>query len=85
MRLIDADELKRSLQRAPLDPLRLSIAETFINKAETVDAVPVVRCKDCRKYDHGCCIAIRYKGDDSIIAMKPDDFCSYGEKREEKQ
>lgn len=50
-----------------------------------IDAVPVVRCKECRSYDHGCCVVKRYAGDDHIIAMKPDDFCSYGERKEDEQ
>lgn len=37
--------------------------------------VEVVRCKDCKNYDHGC---TRY---DAPIC--PDDFCSYGERKEE--
>lgn len=58
----------------------------YIVKAEpAVDAVPVVRCKDCRRCDGfprkeiepneiGICRINR-------MAVKPDDFCSYGERR----
>ena len=43
-----------------------------------VDAVPVVRCKDCKHY--GCCV-----WDDFCeihdTSMQQDDFCSYGERK----
>lgn len=39
----------------------------------TVDAVPVVRCRDCRKFKtYGC----------RMVASGYDDFCSYGERKE---
>ena len=46
----------------------------------TVDAVPVVRCKDC-KYRDGT------PGQPNILCaqMHEDDFCSYGERRAEKE
>lgn len=45
-----------------------------------VDAVPVVRCKDC-KYRDGT------PGQPNILCaqMHEDDFCSYGERRAEKE
>ena len=49
-----------------------------INNTPVVDAVEVVRCKDCRSYleeEDGWCLEM----DRSI---NPTDFCSYGEKRE---
>lgn len=55
-----------------------------IEQAPTVDAVPVVRCKDCKHYKTGVCLKIYYDGLASRYAWqerKPYDFCSYGEKR----
>ena len=55
---------------------------------EAVDAVPVVRCKDCKWFAdnnggqwYGCKMfqVVRITPED---APKPDDFCSYGEKRD---
>ena len=44
-----------------------------IEAAPTVDAVPVVRCRDCRKFKtYGC----------RMVASGYDDFCSYGERKE---
>ena len=53
--------------------------------ATTVDAVPVVRCEKCIHYEMGVCLKIYDNGAASRYAWqerKPDDFCSYGEKKE---
>ena len=44
-----------------------------IEAAPTVDAVPVVRCRDCRKFKTYDC---------RMVASGYDDFCSYGERKE---
>lgn len=55
------------------------------------DVAPVVRCKDCkhyRNYQNGLCYlhtepktnARGYSGD--AVCVEPDDFCSYGEKKD---
>lgn len=57
--------------------------EKLITTAPTVDAVEVVRCWECKCYpknfDEGtwnwCCGINNY--------TKPNDFCSYGHRREE--
>ena len=48
MRLIDADALKtiRSIQSA--DYNSIETIQHWIDNAPTIDAVPVVRCKDCK-------------------------------------
>ena len=50
-----------------------------IDNEPTVDAVPVVRCRNC-KYHSG-----RIPGQPNIICfqMHEDDFCSYGEPKED--
>ena len=53
----------------------------LIEKAPTVDAVPVVRCRECkhRKYDD--IFGMLWCNLDSCTKrVKPDGFCSYGEK-----
>lgn len=58
----------------------------LVESAPAVDAVEVVRCKDCKYYKKGSCelhsvwpdeysTGYDYRPDD-------DDFCSYGERRE---
>lgn len=54
----------------------------MINQADTVDAVPVVRCKDCKyykpdEYECGCDFA------GGLPYVKAGDFCSYGERNED--
>lgn len=91
MRLIDSDELWERLNYEPWEHNadRDEIALPIVNAAPTVDAVPVVRCKDCKWFAdnnggewYGCKMfhVVRITPED---APKPDDFCSYGERREE--
>ncbi len=77
MRLIDADALKFNFQYGYDDNGILLVpyrdAKKLIEAAKTVDAVPVVRCRDCRKFKtYGC----------RMVASGYDDFCSYGERKE---
>lgn len=99
MRLIDADQMVMdeseaymSTQGQITDDLKWLVNFVVHNKlhkliadAPTVDAVPVVRCRDCKhSYDchggltcsHGVCV-------DCIVP--PDFYCSYGERKEENQ
>ena len=51
----------------------------------TIDAVPVVRCRECKHYEMGVCLKIYDDGAASRYAWqerKPDNFCSYGERKE---
>lgn len=47
----------------------------YFDKIPVADVVEVVRCKDCRWYGQ-CFRNIRSGGN------KPDDYCSYGERKE---
>lgn len=78
MRLIDADELIEVAHRIRLDSRER--IEQMIESAPKVDAVEVVRCKDCKHYwknkpsdDVPVCLA----------SPKVDAFCSEGERRED--
>ena len=88
-RLIDADALKTKAIRC--ETFNLYDAPVFfkavgtkeIDRAPTIDAVPVVRCKDCKyrfkNNGHskaGCPII------DANIWMDGDDFCSHGERKD---
>ena len=87
-RLIDADNLdftfdRRCFSEGDTQYVRgADDAIGVVNNAPTIDAVPVVRCRECRHYDHGCCVVKRDEGDDNIIAMPPDGYCSYGQRKE---
>ena len=50
------------------------VAEVRHGRWIVTDAVPVVRCKDCKHYLGVC----SFLG----IRMNPSDFCSYGEQKE---
>ena len=66
------------------------IAKEFLDKAKappTVDAVDVVRCKDCKhriksRWHKGYQCGNEFDGMASGVELKDDDFCSYGERRE---
>ena len=86
MRLIDADALWERLDNEPWENNadRDEIALPFVNAAPTIDAEIVVRCKDCKHCDpenHHC---DHHMGTAAPLRRKPDDFCSYGERKEDK-
>lgn len=84
MRLIDADalEILEYLEEFPTGQLdkewneAVRCVNSYVANTPTIDAVPVVRCKDCRK--------LRGNGTCNVIEMicNPNDFCSYGERKE---
>ena len=47
---------------------------------QTIDAVPVVRCRDCKHLMFSDCYGECGKGHMGIVS--PNDFCSYGELKE---
>lgn len=73
MRLIDADAL---LDRIPNLYERREVSR-WVDDAPTVDAVPVVRCRDCKHHD-----GIRCFRWNSTIITGFDDFCSNGEQKD---
>ena len=85
MRLIDADralEIIRNRGIAHPNAYHLTNYATLIlQEAPTVDAVPVVRCKDCKwLYDEMgdyCCRSHR-----GLVRICENSFCSYGERKE---
>lgn len=94
--LIDAYELKREMYRKCIDTdeetekgrakwdsglwIRYKVFEDAITLAPRVDAVEVVRCKDCKHY---------WKNNPSdgvpvcLASPKDDAFCSEGERKED--
>lgn len=80
MRLIDADAAYERAQadsrRGALEDWEFDMIVNLLDSAPTVDAVPVVRCRDCR-FNSG---AKKCLNPDSFFAVpSDDDFCSYGE------
>lgn len=75
MGLIDADKLERQEYWGNERCFDYVDADD-IDNAPTVDAVPVVRCKDCKHEFGGSCILCGFQ------KRKPEDFCSYGERKD---
>lgn len=86
MRLGDLDALKDAINFGISDaPTYIkATVDQYIDEAPTIDAVPVVRCRDCKYYrninclEHGCSSVY------GITEPDDDDFCSYGELKEDK-
>ena len=99
VRLIDAEAFKRYIDCGHLrPPTEICFSEidvvSMIDRQPTVDAVPVVRCKDCRYSEpmkkHGVCKfgenalnCTQCRGDNGygyagISVIYPDDYCSDG-------
>ena len=53
----------------------------YIDSEPAADVAPVVRCKDCKHCDPENYHCDHPMGTAAPLRRKPDDFCSYGEKR----
>lgn len=85
MRLIDADEaiINFGFEWDDIPPTRGEFVR-FLKKQSTVDAVPVVRCRECKYRGTDDCI-FHIKGepaDEELLLKLDNDFCSYGERKE---
>ena len=92
MRLIDADKLLEIYKKwipqllSKEDEGDRRGVETCIMVLEdmqTVDAVPVVRCRECKYRGTDDCI-FHIKGepaDEELLLKLDNDFCSYGERK----
>ena len=97
MRLIDADSLKegiKELKRSPwynngINPSwqqgikdAVHVVETLcIDEEPTVDAVPVIRCKDCKHW--ACDDSESYCDELGIFNTDMNSYCSYAKRKEE--
>ena len=85
MRLIDLDSdyIQEALYRRAFKT-RQDIEE-WLNNAPTIDAVPVVRCRDCKHaWIHPCGYAYCHRDGRNAYEMtfNLDSFCSYGERKD---
>ena len=68
-------------------PHRVTLEEAK-KKLLSSDVVEVVRCKDCKWYCQEVCCNSHIPIDDGAtpcILTKPNDYCSYGERRSENE
>lgn len=98
MRLIDADLLRGRIiafcTGCSTTYLTVENIVMMINQADTVDAVPVVRCRECALFEEigtrpgnegapfGYCYHWDYEQGMSPNQVDGNDFCSYGEPKE---
>ena len=57
-------------------------AYCWAKEMQTVDAVPVIRCRECKHCDPENYHCDHPMGTAAPLKRKPDDFCSYGERKE---
>jgi hypothetical protein len=93
-RLIDADKVAEAI--AWLDVIDFALwhdVQKCIDKVPTVDAVEVVRCKDCKfaslTYDGECKYCQRWKekydGESVSLYLDGDFYCAWGERKEDER
>ena len=88
MRLIDADTIPWCNYDLDNYLYFVGVDKEYVDEIPTIDAVPVVRCKDCKWYKRGIvfkdtmfCYRPKEDGDPLILIYKENDFCSYGERK----
>ena len=93
MRLCDLDEIKICVDRQyenchgysgskkAIYREAILAVKSILHSAKPVDAVPVVRCRDCKYHEdtsvigfEHCCLY--------DLTMRYNDFCSYGERKD---
>ena len=94
MRLCDLDEIKIQVKRQYEDCHGYSgnkkaiyreailAVRSILHSAKAIDAVPVVRCRECNHCDPENYHCDHHMGTAAPLRRKPDDFCSYGERKE---
>ena len=94
MRLIDADELLNR-EESFFDRAECLVLRYAVEKSPTIDAVPVVRCRDCKKYHERlgwCNEHSHFKDAEGEFChpwesaewkmFDPDYFCADGERKD---
>ena len=80
------DEMRIRAEQAAFSFVEASMTA---KKMPTIDAVEVVRCKDCRHYKHSAvadrnmCFRKDVDGVQVCYDFQPNDFCKYGKRRTE--
>lgn len=87
-RYIDADAFERAVMFSDDEDIQDVIYR--LRDFPTADVVKVVRCKDCKYYRKNIsCVGGLYNGcsewlnEGNEIEVREDDYCSFGERRED--
>ena len=95
-RLISVPAARSHINAVVVDPILKTCMHNVLDAIPAVDAVKVVRCKDCKSFEEQhswvngytnkkeCCGYCRhwdYEPGSSPNQVDGDDFCSYGERR----
>ena len=78
MRLIDADALPKYTGMA----LSADEVAMAVENAPTIDAIEVVRCKDC-EFRNGCESGKGDVCDYSAVYVHPNGFCNWGKRNKD--
>ena len=84
-RLVDINAIPESATAISTDG-RLYVAWSAIVEAPTVDAVEVVRCKDCKHFVQGepydPCECMKWKVKFGVAYTEPDGYCHKAERKD---
>lgn len=93
MRLIDADRAASIENLDQYSDLAAALGDVqtvrdILSDAPTIDAVPVVRCRECKRWDadpdsYGKDDGPKGKCLKTFEETYPDDFCSYGQRKDD--
>lgn len=72
MKLIDADKLMENKFK---NDISYNAFCNLVKRQPSIDAVPVIRCKDCKYYKENTLACSRY-------GLEDDDYCSWAERKE---
>ena len=84
MRLIDVDNFKKNnpeYLQLDIDYVTEVTVEDVLDDEPTVDAEPVVRCKDCKFYGTPKNFKKPYCMRGAYVKVNADDYCSKGERQ----
>lgn len=82
-RLIDADKINyhehtECIGHGDFETVR-TVTDKEIAEIPTADSIEVVRCRDCKHYDESDSFNCKFA---FMKLRRPDDFCSYGERKD---
>ena len=87
MRLIDADVFEKHLEDEwilhNISNNNLTQIGKWLAQEQTIDAVPVIRCKNCKHWRGNTQFCSVFSGLCTAHRMPPDGYCSEAERKEE--